>query len=92
MSMGKIEELVNKKLIDRILHPKKGELIQIGNINQVVYQEFMNHNCGYWGENANAGAIGGAITYEFTPTSLSTIVKLRCACGKIEDITDYEGF
>lgn len=35
------------------------------------------------------GAIGGAHTYEFSPTSLGVVVKLRCHCGKSIDVTDY---
>lgn len=34
-------------------------------------------------------AIGGILTYLITPTSLGEVYKLRCACGKEEDITDY---
>lgn len=38
------------------------------------------------------GAIGGAITYCFTPTSLGVIMTVKCTCGKELDITDYEGW
>lgn len=36
------------------------------------------------------GAIGGAITYTFTPTSIGHIKKATCACGAELDLTDYE--
>ena len=34
-----------------------------------------------------AGAIGGRYTYEFTPTSIGTFGRIRCACG---DHFDYD--
>jgi len=40
-----------------------------------------------------APAIGGAFTYEVTPTSLGTVVRVRCAaCGARFDATDYAMF
>lgn len=36
------------------------------------------------------GAIGGRITFEFTPTGLGDVVKVRCACGAKIDLTEYE--
>lgn len=38
----------------------------------------------------NQGAIGGRTTYCFTPTSLGTVVKVKCACGEEIDISDYD--
>jgi hypothetical protein len=38
----------------------------------------------------NQGAIGGRLTYCFTPTSLGTITKVQCACGQSVDVTDYD--
>jgi|SRR5581483_455793 len=37
-----------------------------------------------------SGAIGGAYTWEFTPTSLGIAVNLRCSCGEKFDVTDYD--
>lgn len=34
------------------------------------------------------GAIGGRLTYSFTPTSLGTFSSVLCACGAREMITD----
>lgn len=39
-----------------------------------------------------SGAIGGAITFSFTPTLLGTVVRISCACGKEHDLTRYEEF
>lgn len=38
------------------------------------------------------GAIGGEVTYEFTPTSLGIITKVRHANGKVLDLTEYESW
>lgn len=35
------------------------------------------------------GAIGGSLTYNFTPTSLGTVLKVRHASGAELDMTDY---
>jgi len=36
------------------------------------------------------GAIGGAITFCFTPTGLGDCVEAQCACGEKINVTDYE--
>jgi len=36
------------------------------------------------------GAIGGALTYEFTPTGLGTITVIRCACSEKLDLTNTD--
>jgi len=38
----------------------------------------------------NQGAIGGRLTYTFTPTGLGTIRKVKCACGEEKDVSNYE--
>lgn len=45
----------------------------------------VEHNCsvGY------TGAIGGKISYEFTETSIGTIIEVKCGCGEGENLTDY---
>ena len=35
------------------------------------------------------GAIGGAISYEFTLTGIGTAVEVKCACGEYKNVTDY---
>lgn len=37
-----------------------------------------------------AGAIGGAYTYEFTPTSIGVAVSVKCSCGEEIDVSHYE--
>lgn len=36
------------------------------------------------------GAMGGAFSYKFTPTSLGTIVSVECACGESEVVTSFD--
>lgn len=38
------------------------------------------------------GAIGGGLTYEFTPTSIGMIIKVRWHDGQELDLTDYESW
>lgn len=44
------------------------------------------------GQKKKQGAIGGQYTYSFTPTSLGTAVSMRCACGKEENVTEYDSW
>jgi hypothetical protein len=37
----------------------------------------------------NQGAIGGRLTYCFTPTSLGVATSVKCACGEEVNVTDY---
>lgn len=48
-----------------------------------------NHNkdCPIYNDNHSA-AIGGRISYTFTPTSLGMACGVRCACGWHEEVTD----
>lgn len=39
-----------------------------------------------------SGAIGGRISYHFTPTSIGLGVRVSCACGSEENVTDYESW
>jgi hypothetical protein len=53
------------------------------------------HVCSLKRENGNgkyAGAIGGHLSYSFTPTSIGEIVTVKCACGAELDVTDYDSF
>lgn len=36
------------------------------------------------------GAIGGRLTFRFTPTSLGCITTVTCACGEECDLTNYD--
>lgn len=35
-------------------------------------------------------AIGGRLTYCFTPTSIGTSIAVKCVCGTEIDLTDYK--
>jgi hypothetical protein len=35
-------------------------------------------------------AIGGALTYSFTPTGLGTITTIKCGCGEELDLSHVE--
>jgi hypothetical protein len=57
------------------------------------YKEFFEHQCQYTiKDNPVTGAIGGVISYKFTQTTVGTVVKAICSCGKEQDITDYRGW
>ena len=43
-----------------------------------------------YGKPENQGAIGGALTFSFTQTSIGCVTEVRCACGAEEDLTDYK--
>lgn len=45
------------------------------------------HECPY---RYHQGAIGGRITYEFTPTGLGIAAGAKCACGSEINVTNYE--
>ena len=38
----------------------------------------------------HSGAVGGALTYSFTPMSIGLVVKVKCACGEEKDLTAYD--
>jgi len=38
------------------------------------------------------GAIGGGLTYEFTPTDMGVVTKVRYFNGKELDLTDYDSW
>lgn len=49
-----------------------------------------NHKCTLhpkYGMEKYCGPIGGAISVTFIPTSIGTIVKVKCACGDSLDVT-----
>ena len=50
------------------------------------------HECGYTKDPFAAGAIGGRLTYQFTPTSLGQITVVRCLCGKEVNITNTDSW
>lgn len=50
-----------------------------------------NKTCKYKKNNIST-AIGGRITYKFTPTSLGVVIVVECACGKQIDVTDVDNW
>ncbi len=44
------------------------------------------HKC----TNKEQGAIGGKLMYMFTPTSIGSVVKVRCSCGSEIDVSNYK--
>ena len=61
-----------------IFEIKERDFIKVSNWNK-------NHKCTI----PYSGALGGKLTYTFTPTNIDTIIKVKCACGKELDLTDY---
>ena len=53
-------------------------------LTQEQHDQIWKHLCSV--EN-NQGAIGGRITWSFTPTGLGTICEVSCACGWKKDFT-----
>lgn len=57
-----------------------------------------NHNktCKYYDDGTSleskSGAIGGRLTYAFTPTSLGVITVIKCACGAEVNVTDFDSW
>jgi hypothetical protein len=47
------------------------------------------HNCKFKHPN-KVGAIGGRISYQFTPTSLGLIAVIKCTCGEKCDVSNYD--
>lgn len=44
-------------------------------------------------QNINKGAIGGHVSYTFTPTSIGDAVSIKCSiCNTEENITDYDSW
>ena len=42
--------------------------------------------------NVYVGAIGGRITFSFTPTGLGPITTIKCECGEKLDLTEIENW
>lgn len=49
------------------------------------------HKCAYkpeHGAKKYCGAIGGHLSYTFTPTSIGDVIEVNCGCGAKLDITE----
>lgn len=55
-----------------------------------------NKVCPYYDDGTQpaspSGAIGGRLTYSFTPTGIGVAVTIHCACGKEANVTDYDSW
>lgn len=53
-------------------------------------------DCPYYDDGASpispSGAIGGRISYSFTPTGLGVITVVECACGDTRNLTDFDNW
>ena len=61
--------------------------VELSRLNDWVDRHSKSRNCPYVDY---SGAIGGNFTYSFTPTSIGSIVKVKCSCGDWFDATDYD--
>jgi hypothetical protein len=58
--------------------------------NEDKLEEWIStHRCQFT-KPGSTGAIGGRLTYMFTPTGLGCISIVRCACGGEIDCTNYD--
>lgn len=46
--------------------------------------------CKFFKTPRSAGAAGGALSFVVTPTTIGTAFTVRCACGALENVTDYD--
>ncbi len=62
----------------------------------VTWQKEHDKTCPYYDDGTKAvspaGAIGGILTYCFTPNGIGCVFIVKCACGKEVDCTDYESW
>lgn len=61
-------------------------------VDKKRYELFLNHECRCNSKGVPTTAIGADLTYMITGSSLGTILRLKCACGLEEDVTDYRGW
>lgn len=80
--------LIPTKSQVRILPPltERESMFSFNDIERIKVDEFIEtHKCTITYE----GAIGGKISYIFTPTSLGIAKSVECACGQKSNVTDY---
>jgi len=54
------------------------------------FNDWLNQHNKYCQLKDNDGAIGGRLTYCFTPTNLGIIITVKCGCGAECDLTNVE--
>ena len=56
-------------------------------------EHYTKETCKYFDDGKSPispqGAIGGVLTFSFTPTSIGMGVGVKCACGAEVNVTDY---
>lgn len=62
---------------------------QVHNFNVWLLEH--DKKCKY-AHSENCGAIGGRLTYKFTPTSLGIITTVDCVCGDKCELTDFDNW
>lgn len=63
-------------------------MFELDEEQQEKFKEWnMSHHCEL---KEYSGAIGGRLTFSFTPTSLGLITKVSCGCGEEINLTDFE--
>lgn len=72
---------------DEVAKVKTWELVQDA---EWVRQKRLKDPLG--GSEAYYGAIGGSLTYSFTPTSIGMIVKVKHPLGTELDLSDYDSW
>ena len=62
-------------------------------VSSIELENFKKWNLTHKCHEKYHGAIGGYITWMFTPTSIGTIIKVNCSsCKHTEDISDYDNW
>ena len=94
-----LREKISKKLDEIRFRNKK-----IEKLNPIIFviddekeletlsKWFATHKCEFRDDPSASGAIGGSISYRFTPTGVGTCVEVRCACGAKIDITNVDNW
>lgn len=81
----------SSQLIDTWLHTKVYPLILEQQKASVEFADLIARDT-LGREIPYSGAIGGGLTYSFTPTGLGTIIKVKHSSGAELDLTFYEGW
>lgn len=55
----------------------------------LLWLKLHNETCSY-GNLEKQGAIGGQLSFKFTPTSLGVVKIVACTCGAALDLTPYD--
>lgn len=64
-------------------------------LSQVEYDRYLEWRTTHYKQRHNghapyAGAAGGGLSFEFTPTGLGTCKVVKCMCGESASVTDFE--